>query len=416
MNGMVAFGLLTERQLERSAGPTIAGYLYQFERSILELLELAPGGWARVEGIEDVDLWTEAGRSAIQIKYYAAQNWTPSSMRQPILEMLTSFVGGQRVDYVLYAHFGKGSGPPEGLSVDQLKACLTYSPRGEPVQRLYESFSEDDLTQFAESFSIRTGVSLEEQRKLTTKAIQHVLNCSEEEASVLHRLRAVTFLQEIAVRADESMRVVSREDFIAFLNVREMLYRQWHREYVSFEKFVAGTVRKLRDQGFNASGDYRGVLISPSADEVDDAIQLAVELSRDLVGGNKRRTKASKPWTLVLRGPESTVEAVKRGLIAEKISFNDGYENLGFSTHQFMEPAVVNAKGRGDLLEKASYSIRVISEASFEILLGSGFSLSQLLVLCGQETWHNQLTKNPLTRIDGLDIRETQGILRKVTT
>ncbi len=56
----------------RSAHHTIAGYHYQFDKSILEILRAKPSAEITLEGVEDVDVEGQC----IQCKYHATQRYT----------------------------------------------------------------------------------------------------------------------------------------------------------------------------------------------------------------------------------------------------------------------------------------------------------------------------------------------------
>ena len=77
----------------RSAHHTIAGYHYQFDKSILEILRARPTARIALENIEDVDVEGEC----IQCKYHAAQRYQPSAIRKPLLAFLKHYRdhGGQ---------------------------------------------------------------------------------------------------------------------------------------------------------------------------------------------------------------------------------------------------------------------------------------------------------------------------------
>lgn len=57
---------------ERAAVDTIKGYFYQFDFTIIKLLELSNDtNTIVVEGIEDIDIKTATDETAVQCKYYA---------------------------------------------------------------------------------------------------------------------------------------------------------------------------------------------------------------------------------------------------------------------------------------------------------------------------------------------------------
>lgn len=406
---------LTVRQASRSAGSTIAGYQYQFERSVVEVLGLQAGEKLRVEGIEDIDIWAESP-SVVQVKYFHGQRWSLSIIRDAVHEMLVSFAAGLEVKYTLYVHFGNGDAPPNKLSLQELKECLTYRPRKKPVERLYEAFQEDQLLAFTDHFEITVGVSLDEQRAATTLAIATALGCDEDEAEALHRMRAVQFLHEIAINRDEKLRVVTRADLLNLLNDREIFYNRWHKEAIGHERFINVTTKRLRAAKFNTSSTYRGVLLKVTEENLGAVCRLAFELARDMNGIAKQRTTAAKPWTLILRGRRKLIVAVKKALVEEQLSFNDGFEDLHFSPELFTDPVIVKGTGGTDRLSKASHVIRVISESSMKQVAETGYQLAQLIVLVRPDLWHAELARAEPTRIYEVSVDDVTEILRRVTT
>ena len=70
----------------RTAEATIKGYYYQFDTSILKLLELPNDTDSIVvEGIEDIDISTASEQTAIQCKYLSRPKFINSSVREPII-------------------------------------------------------------------------------------------------------------------------------------------------------------------------------------------------------------------------------------------------------------------------------------------------------------------------------------------
>lgn len=93
----------------RAADATIKGYYYQFDTSILKLLELrANADSITIEGIEDIDINTATDATTIQCKYLSKPRFINSAVREPITLMLDHFVNPttpNNFNYVLYAHF-----------------------------------------------------------------------------------------------------------------------------------------------------------------------------------------------------------------------------------------------------------------------------------------------------------------------
>ena len=93
----------------RPANSTIKGFFYQFEKTLYQLLSGKDSDIITVEGIEDVDYFSNGMQEFIQCKYHEQQeNYTNSIIEKPILLMLQNWCSRNREDsvkYVLFCHF-----------------------------------------------------------------------------------------------------------------------------------------------------------------------------------------------------------------------------------------------------------------------------------------------------------------------
>lgn len=93
--------------MDRTATYTIEEFNYQFNKSILEILKADSNTNIMLEGyIEDIDVFTKDGITAIQCKYYDAnEKITTSTLTKPILDMIMSFLEDDNINYELYIHY-----------------------------------------------------------------------------------------------------------------------------------------------------------------------------------------------------------------------------------------------------------------------------------------------------------------------
>jgi hypothetical protein len=115
--------------MSRSADYTIKGFLYQFNKTLLEILTSQDGDIVTAEGIiEDVEIMTSAGMTAIQCKYHEAnKKFTQSDIFEPILQMMYHFHTNQNsgIRYILFAHYPSETETSEVKNEkDILKAAL----------------------------------------------------------------------------------------------------------------------------------------------------------------------------------------------------------------------------------------------------------------------------------------------------
>jgi len=80
--------------LDRIADSTIKGFLYQFNKTILEVVTAGDDDVVTVEGVvEDVDILSTSGElKAIQCKYHESKKeFIPSLIFKPLLQMAEAY-------------------------------------------------------------------------------------------------------------------------------------------------------------------------------------------------------------------------------------------------------------------------------------------------------------------------------------
>ena len=180
---------------DRSAHASIRGYCYQFDRTILEILGSDAKTEVLVEGLEDIDLLGESHNTAVQVKYWASKKYsTPRSIHEPVELMLDAYSLGANHDYILHVHFGQESYPPETLTLDDLRACLTRKTTkgGVQIHLDYEKYSEATLIGFIARLKIRSGENFESQNSSAKKLLARHLSANAQDVDDLHYAAALT--------------------------------------------------------------------------------------------------------------------------------------------------------------------------------------------------------------------------------
>ncbi len=146
--------------MDRTATDTIDGFNYQFNKSVLEILKADSNTNIILEGyIEDIDIFTNDGITAIQCKYYDSnEKITISTLTKPILDMMVSFLKDDGIKYELYIHYnGVSEESVEEFNLEILNNILKtknkkYVKKYFPIIYKFESkeivtiFEKKDLT------------------------------------------------------------------------------------------------------------------------------------------------------------------------------------------------------------------------------------------------------------------------------
>lgn len=129
---------------DRSATATIKGYFYQFDHTIVRLLEGSKRASVTVEGIEDIDLADGNDSAFVQCKYYEGTEYNHSVIKDAVIQMLRQFhaagcPSGPVFRYRLYGHYKSGTHKlVTPLTDDFLKANFLTYKQGKVEHKVHE--------------------------------------------------------------------------------------------------------------------------------------------------------------------------------------------------------------------------------------------------------------------------------------
>ena len=352
----------------RAAHASIAGYLYQFDKSILEVLKASDGSTVVLEGYEDVDLRNPGAIVAIQCKYHEAGKFSLKGIRDPLRAMLKTFDEGHEFQYRLYGHYGQQEEEvPRQLTLKELKKALTKEGKKETV-RYYETYSPSTLQGFIDHFEIIEGLSRSDQREAVLAELKSVLGGSDDDARDLHYPNAVSMVLDIAASPDEAARTVQRADFLDTLDKRKDLFTRWHREFVGTERYLKSVERRIKSLDLVKSTLRRMIILGSGELASASATTRTTDVIKQIASlrfGVGHLAKA-RPWTVVLEaGPEELTE-IKQGLIREGLVFRDGFETVVFSPDIFETPVIINTGQQHKKISAVSFDLRLVGLSTLE--------------------------------------------------
>lgn len=262
---------------DRVAVPSIAGYIYQFDYSILLLLQLRNASDSiYVERIEDVDVESATEVTAVQCKYYAGTEYNHSVIAEPIRHMVSHFSANRSapaLNYKFYGHFKSGTEKLVlPLTVERLKSSLLTYTREKVAYNLQESLglSDLDLEKFLARFDINVKASdIDAQREAILRLLQKEFECAEYEAEHYYYNNALAAIAAAAVQTNESERRITREDFIRKINCRSVLYNLWYVRFKTRAEFLKRIRKQFFVVPFNSSPFERFFLIDCATNPSD---------------------------------------------------------------------------------------------------------------------------------------------------
>jgi hypothetical protein len=326
---------------DRSAVDTIRGYFYQFDYSILKLLQLSNiDDSITVENIEDVDIKTATEITAVQCKYYAGSEYNHSVIKPAIMFMLSHFKDSKNsgkpvTKYSLYGHYSKGQNKLVlPLKVEFLKQhFLTYKEKKvEKFHHLELGLSDSELSDFLSVLDIDIQASsFEDQFDKVILALQAVYSCTPFTAEFFYYNNALALMRELSIQPLSVNRTITKKEFLARSDTSSVLFNDWFVQKKG-EKAHFAELRKQYFSALNLSPFERFFLIEvdPTTYARSDLKDVFHLLSKKWSKTTKRDGTSSFCPYIYIRGlSNEELVSVKKELASEEFGFIDGYDFQG---------------------------------------------------------------------------------------
>lgn len=328
----------------RSAVDTIRGYFYQFDMSILSVLNLnSPDDSIEIECIEDVDIRTATDLTATQCKYYAKTEYNHSVIKDAIKHMTSHFkesLMGTKptVSYVIKGHYASGQEKLDGgIDVDFLKKhFLTYSEKQGTgkITRYHHSelgLSDDDLREFLKRLSVDVRAKeYDEQYREILGTIQSIFKCTPFSVEYFYYNNSLAVIRELSIKAEPTDRKITKKEFLARINTSTILFNEWFVEKKGKKAHFA-SLRKEFFTEVNVSPFERFFLVEVDAGSYtrSELKELIFDLSRKWAKLSAREPSPFCPYIYVHGVAKSELIELKGELCTEGFRLIDGHDFLG---------------------------------------------------------------------------------------
>ena len=325
---------------DRSATATIKGYFYQFDQTIVSLLEATKHGIVTVEGVEDIDLDDGGASAFVQCKYYEGTEYNHSVIKEAVVHMLRHFhdagcPSDQVFRYRLRGHYQGGQHKLVlPVTNEFLKEHFLTFTKDKQVHKVHEdlAITDEQLAAFLALLDIDVSALSygDQQARVLQLLAAEVAECTAANAEIFYYPMAINVVQALAVEADLAKRRITKDQFLKAVDRRDAVFSAWLREHLGREYFA----RMVRRKYF-----YFGTTKLPQASrffviemgteyEMEKASSMLVRLGQFFSHKEHQRTTASDrfcPYVL-LRGvtAEQLVE-LKENLWKQSVAFTDGY-------------------------------------------------------------------------------------------
>lgn len=222
---------------DRTAVDTLRGYFYQFDYSMLSLLQLpSPDCSVAIECIEDIDIRTATEETAVQCKYYAATEYNHSVIKPAVMAMLSHFkmlkvANIPTVKYSLRGHFRAGQNKLT-LPIDIVflkQHLLTY--REKKVERRHHDdlgVTDAELSEFSSQLAIDVNAAgFEHQYAEVIKQLRIAQKCTQFAAEYFYYNNALAMIRALSIEPDPTNRAITKKAFLEKIDSSSVLFNEW---------------------------------------------------------------------------------------------------------------------------------------------------------------------------------------------
>ena len=288
----------------RSAISTIKGYFYQFDKSILEILEQSnETDMVTIEGIEDIDIENSDERNFVQCKYYEKTDFDNSIIRKPIQLMFRHYLENRtepkdkNFTYRLYGYYKKGHEKLLELTTENLKTYFldfskfgvidesgnsNYQIKNKKGEVIFEeTVEDDDIEDFKNHLFIDIKAdSYENQIEKIKSKIQNDLSDYSEEDIELIYFNALKIIKDLACEHNIEKRQISKKEFWDRIKTKNYYFERWMSELLEWKNYKKIIHKKYFPRVSNLSPAHRFFILDCQGESVNNVKNVISEISR----------------------------------------------------------------------------------------------------------------------------------------
>ena len=317
----------------RQADSTIKGYLYQFNKSILTILEAENDASIVLEGvIEDIDIHSPSSTTTIQCKYHEDKKYQISSVATPILEMLCHYCEsaylGKEVSYILYAYYAENV---ESVDMDAFVAFLGTTKDKDILCKYFHRI-------YIIPDSAMLVIANKLQKSKGEKDLLVNYYKSNRTALTLRVDISEFWKVFLSAKSTEQERTLTKSQFVLFLTQQKsVLLNKWTLEALDKEQIIKAKKVYLTS-AFSANPDIRTFVFSDNF--LDNVDEIVIGFIQEYLNKYFKKPKLQKPPIFIFGNNHS-------GLMQKTLLALYKYQksvNTGLIGNTFVADSFVNNK------------------------------------------------------------------------
>ena len=343
----------------RYAGSTIKGFLFQFEKTLNELLFAQnEDDIITVEGIEDIDINVLGLMNYLQCKYHETQDaYCKSIIEKPIVQMLNHWISTNQeapIKYKLYCYFPNEEKREEVLSEEDVKCFLNKNTPDkleklkDNIRKHIQTYGNNSITEFISRFTIEFSDSLAQLKDSNINRLKH-LDFKEDIISEVVHPNALFIIHELAIKNNVDDRKISVKEFLQKLRTLDKVLLWKYSKFLNNYRQILTRKRKYLHDNLNINLRRRCFIFDvDSFEDFENTIIIFIKEYLDKFQYKNSKLHISNeniPIFIIANNFES-FKTVYKGLKNKNISANIGFtfDVADWSENEFFKDAVINLK------------------------------------------------------------------------
>lgn len=330
--------------MTRTADYTIKGFLYQFNKTVLEILRADDSATVNIEGvIEDVEVVTPTTTIGIQCKYHeASSGFTASAIFKPLLQMLVHFSANptDKIKYVLFAYFPGAENKSRTVGKDECEAAR--SSQDKSLKKYIDKISSTtNIDEFLKKFTMEFGPCYDKLVTQVTSAFEDN-GIPNGEIETIAYPNAIHIVGEISIQHDADKRNITRKQFLDQLNgIRTTAISRWTMALKTKDKLLKARRKQLKVH-LDKNSRLRYLIIDPHTLS-DYEAEIVLFISDYIEKYHFKPAHISTPL-LCICTTRTKVQEIQHRLYTKGIITTDGYIGSQFEESSFFRDPL-SAKG-----------------------------------------------------------------------
>lgn len=355
--------------MTRSADYTIQGFIYQFNKTLLEILEATEDSEIAIEGIiEDIEVKSSLKTKAIQCKYHESkEKFTLSCIYKPVLQMMDHYYENQEsnIEYRLFAYF-----PNEELGTTKIleeeEILEIFKSTDKSLKKYIDKLNGSvDINEFRKRFILEFGPPMDELVNTVQKSLIEN-GMPESDIDTLIYPNAIQMIADISIMHDPTMRIITKKDMLSKLTkIKKTAISRWTKELKTIDKLLKSRRLQLRE---NLSKNSRLRYFIISEHSIDNFKDVIVTFISEYLGKYHYKPVHDKTPIFCLDCSLETFNNIRLRLHKKGIKYNDGIVAEIFDRDKFLSGPVRAVIGKNNYYTEFQLRLLHFSEEALNIL------------------------------------------------